>query len=393
LNKTKKGRKGRSLFSYCAFHFLEDGFSDSIYLLLPFIAAELKLSFSQVGLLKGVSLSTGLLQFPLSLLGERIGELTVIVAGIFGLASGFLIMSQVYTFTAILLSLIFAKGTAAGQHSLGSSILSRVFEVSGRRAAMGTYNFSGDMGKVGLTFLMAVMISLWDWRKAVFILSLSGLVAGAILWPLSGKGKEVLLLPQPKEELAPERIGWGIRNRSSFPALLTIGVIDISTREALLTFLPFLLLQKGIPVTQVSFALTLLFAGGAVGKFVCGAFAERLGIIPMVVGTELLTAAGILSLTFSPPSAIWMILPLVGIVLNGTSSVLYATVAEIISPKARSRGYGLYYAITLGCGAISPIFYGFLTEFLGLSFAIMSTALMILLTVPLSRYLSNVDRD
>ncbi len=113
----------------------------------------------------------------------------------------------------------------------------------------------------------------------------------------------------------------------------------------------------------------------------------------MVVGTELLTAAGILSLAFSIPSTIWMILPFVGVVLNGTSSVLYATVAEIISPNARSWGYGLYYAITLGCGAISPIFYGFLTEFFGFSSAILATALMVLLTLPLSRYLPNVNRD
>jgi len=332
-----------------------------------------------------------LLQFPLSLLGERIGELTVILAGTFGLAGGFLMMSKVYTFPAILLSLIFAKGTAAGQHGLGSSILSRVFEVSGRRTAMGTYNFSGDMGKVCLPFLVAVMISLWDWRQAVFVLSIGGLLAGAILWTLVRKEREVSPLPQQREELMLEGGGWGIRNRSSFSALLTIGVIDISTRAALLTFLPFLLIQKGIPGAQVSFALTLIFAGGAVGKFVCGVLAERLGIIPMVVGTEVLTAAGILSLTFFSPSVIWIILPLIGIVLNGTSSVLYATVAEIISPESRSRGYGLYYAITLGCGAISPIFFGFLAQFLSLSFTIMSTALMVLFTLPLSRYLRRSD--
>jgi len=387
LNKTEKGRQVQSLFSFSAFHFLDDGFSDSLYLLLPFIAAELNLSLSQVGLLKGVSSSMSLLQFPLSLLGERIGELTVILAGTFGLAGGFLMMSKVYTFPAILLSLIFAKGIAAGQHGLGSSILSRVFEVSGRRTAMGTYNFFGDMGKVCLPFLVAVMISFWDWRQAVFVLSIGGLFAGAILWTLIRKEREVHPLPPPREELMLERGGWGIRNRGSFSALLTIGVIDISTRAALLTFLPFLLLQKGIPGAQVSFALTLIFAGGAVGKFICGVLAERLGIIPMVVGTEVLTAAGILSLTFFSPSVIWIILPLIGIVLNGTSSVLYATVAEIISPKTRSRGYGLYYAITLGCGAIFPIFFGFLAEFLGLSFTIMSTALMVLFTLPLSRYL------
>jgi MFS family permease len=108
-----------------------------------------------------------LFQFPLSLLGERIGELTVIAAGTFGLATGFLILSKVYTFPLILFSLIFAKGTGGGQHGLSSSLLSRVFEISGRRAAMGTYNFSGDMGKVCFPFLLTLMINWWGWRRVM----------------------------------------------------------------------------------------------------------------------------------------------------------------------------------------------------------------------------------
>ena len=389
MPEPEKGGRARSLFSFCAFHFLDDGFTDSIYLILPFIAAELHLSFSQVGLLKGAfSASMSLSQFPLSLLGEKVGELTMIACGTFGLAGGFLILSRSHTFWTILLSLIFAKGTAGGQHGLASSILSRAFEASGRRAAMGTYNFSGDLGKVCLPFLVALMINLWSWRASIFILSLGGFVAGAILWTLAEQKK----VPPPflpgKETLAGKASGWGIRNRQSFFALLTIGVIDIAARLALLTFLPFLLLQKGIPSTKVGFALTLLFAGGATGKFACGVLAEWLGIIRMVVATEILTTIGILSLLWSSPPLVWVILPLVGIVLNGTSSVLYATVAEIISPPGRSRGYGLYYAITLGCGAISPMVYGVVTDSLGLPFTIMSIALMVLITIPLSRYLS-----
>jgi hypothetical protein len=63
---------------------------------------------------------------------------------------------------------------AAGQHGLSSSVLSKAFEVTGRRAAMGTYNFSGDMGKVFLPFLLALMINLWGWRQAITILSIGG---------------------------------------------------------------------------------------------------------------------------------------------------------------------------------------------------------------------------
>lgn len=312
----------------------------------------------------------------------------MIAGGTLGLAGGFLILSRSYTFLTILLSLIFAKGTAGGQHGLASSILSRAFEVSGRRAAMGTYNFSGDLGKVCLPFLVALMINLWNWRQAIFIFSLGGFTAGVVLWALAEQRKARPPSSRREDPLAAKVIGWGIRNRKSFSALLTIGVIDIAARMALLTFLPFLLLQKGIPSTQVGFALTLLFAGGAIGKFACGVLAEWLGIIPMVVGTEILTTIGILSLLWSSASVVWVLLPFVGIVLNGTSSVLYATVAEVISPAGRSRGYGLYYAITLGCGAISPMIYGLVTDSLGLPFTIMSTALMVLITLPLSRYLT-----
>jgi len=90
-------------------------------------------------------------------------------------------------------------------------------------------------------------------------------------------------------------------------------------------------------MARIGFGPTLLFAGGAVGKFACGILAEWFGIISVVVGTEVLTSAGILFLVWSHSSFTWFTLPFVGIVLNGTSSVLYATVAEIISPSARSR--------------------------------------------------------
>ena len=382
-------QKARSLFSFCAFHFIDDGFTDSIYLLLPFIAAELSLNFGEVGLLKGIfSGSMGLFQVPLSFLGERIGELTVIAAGTFGLAGGYLLLSRVHNFVAILISLVLAKVTGGGQHGLSSSLLSRVFETSGRRAAMGTYNFSGDMGKVCLPFLLALMINLWGWRQAVLVLSLCGLVAGAVLWMVAGEKEGGPVLSSSHEGSGTKKRDWGIRDSKSFSSLLTIGIIDITTRIALLTFLPFLLLQKGIPMNRVGFGLTLLFAGGAVGKFACGVLAEWFGIIPMVVGTEVLTSAGILSLIWSASSFTWFILPLLGVVLNGTSSVLYATVAEIIAPSARSRGYGLYYGITLGSGAIAPIVYGLLTDSFGLSFTIIAIALIVLVTLPLTRYLS-----
>jgi len=383
-----KGRlKFFNLFSFCSFHFIDDGFTDSFYIILPFIATELSLSFSQIGLLKAVfSGAMSFFQFPLSLLGEKIGELLVLVSGILGLSIGFLLISKVNSFPTILFSLIFAKGIAAGQHGLGSSIISRIYEISGRRTALGIYNFSGDLGKVCIPFLLTIMINLWGWREAIQILSILGIIVGVLLLVFSSRNK-FILSPVSSQNYLMKNSRWGINNKKSFLILLFIGIVDISTRTALLTFLPFLLLKRGFLMGQTGFALTLIFTGGAVGKFICGILAEWFGIVSMVIITEILTFIGILSLIWLPTSTIWFVLPLVGIVLNGTSSVLYATVAEIISPEARARGYGLYYAVTLGLGAISPLVYGILVDYIGLSPTIIITALMVLLTIPFSRYL------
>jgi FSR family fosmidomycin resistance protein-like MFS transporter len=390
LDSPGKKKRARFLFFLCGFHFLDDGFADSIYLLLPFIAIEFHLSFSQVGLLKGIFSGTmSVFQLPMSFLGEKVGELAVIAGGLLGLACGFLFLSMSSGFPAIVFSLIFAKGTAAGQHPLGSSVLSRVFEASGRRAAMGTYNFSGDVGKVCIPFVMAVAINLWGWRHSVMLMAAVGAIAVCAIWGgWASKHKTAPSPLRPGQETRRNGGRWGIDDRKRFSFLAAIGILDLAVRNTLLTFLPFLLLIKGIPSTELGYALTLLFAGGAAGKFVCGVVAERFGIVPMVAGTEALTGAGILSLLWAPPAVLWVLLPLVGMMLNGTSSVLYATVAEIISPAGRSRGYGLYYAVTQSSGALSPVIFGFMTDSLSLHFTVVCIALMAFATLPLSQFLS-----
>ena len=54
-----------------------------------------------------------------------------------------------------------------------------------------------------------------------------------------------------------------------------------------------------------------------------------------------------------------------------------------------SRGYGLYYAITLGSSAIAPLVYGVVTDSLGLVFTMVTAGLFVLLTLPLSLFLAS----
>jgi MFS family permease len=143
------------------------------------------------------------------------------------------------------------------------------------------------------------------------------------------------------------------------------------------------LITKGVAPSGIGWALALLFAGGAVGKFLCGVLAERLGVIRTVVITEAFTAIGILTVLAAPLQLALVVLVPLGVALNGTSSVLYGTVADLVTSEGRSRSYGLYYTLTIGASAVSPTIYGALGDAVGVPITLTVISLMVLVTIPL----------
>src|ERR1700741_169780 len=157
-----------------------------------------------------------------------------------------------------------------------------------------------------------------------------------------------------------------------------------------LTFLPFLLQSKGAGLSEIGLALTMVFAGGASGKLVCGFLGARLGILPTVLLTEGATAVGIVALLPLPLGVSLALLPIIGVALNGTSSVLYGTVPDLVTIEQRETAFGVFYTGTIGAGAVSPALYGLFGDALGLSAAMLLIAAFVLLTLPLAWQLTRI---
>jgi MFS family permease len=56
------------------------------------------------------------------------------------------------------------------------------------------------------------------------------------------------------------------------------------------------------------------------------------------------------------------VLPLIGMALNGTSSVLYGTVPELVAPERRQRAFSIFYTGGVGAGALAPVLYGLFSD-------------------------------
>ena len=85
-----------------------------------------------------------------------------------------------------------------------------------------------------------------------------------------------------------------------------------------------------------------------------------------------------------------LVLPLIGIALNGTSSVLYGSVPDLVAPERRARAFSVFYTGTIGAGALAPALYGVVGDALGVSTTLLVVAAVVLLTLPLSLVLKPV---
>ncbi|MHC2103860.1 MFS transporter [Methylobacterium sp. CM6246] len=369
-------------------HALHDGYTDLIYVLLPVWQAEFGLDYVALALLRSLyNGALAALQMPASRLAQALGARTVLVLGTLLSAGGYALAGASGGLIGLCAGLLLGGAGSSTQHPLASTVIARAYGAAAR-GPLGTYNFAGDLGKAAVPPLVGFLLTLSGWRTA--------------LWVIAGLGVAVALgvgrwLPRdPASRGAPSRTapgpargGDGTEARPGFGLLVAIGTLDNAARPAFLLYLPFLLQEKGAALTTVGLALSLVFIGGALGKAVCGRLGERFGVTRTVLLTETGTAAAILAVIALPLVPALILLPLLGVMLNGTSSVLYGTVPELAPGGRVERAFAVFYTCTLGGSALAaPLLYGRLGDAAGPHWAAVAAAVTALAVVPLMLALS-----
>ena len=383
-------------------HAINDALFAGLYPLLPLLAADLSLSYGEVGAVKtAFSGASAIFQVPGGLLAERWGEQLALALGTGWVAIGMIGMAVASSFWLLLVLAALAGLGGNIQHPAAASVVSRLYEHGRRGTAIGTLNFAGDLGKMLAPAVAGSAALVLGWRGGMLVLGIISLVfavAYAILIPQPTFEAESVPTKDAEGEAPPpshqgnpipmERGGflsrWGIARPGAFAALLSVGMLDSAARGTALTFLPFVLADHGADPSTISISFAVLFAAGAAGKFLCGPFADRFGAVPTIAVSELLTALSLVGLLVAPLAWAPIVLLPLGFVLNGTSSVLYAAVADLVAPERRSRGYGVYYTGVQIASAAFPILYGLLADQVGLSASFATLALVTALIAPLS---------
>jgi FSR family fosmidomycin resistance protein-like MFS transporter len=377
-----KGAERRALGVACGAHALHDGYTDLVYIMLPIWQGEFGLGFAVLGAMKTIFSGTlAGFQIPAGLLAERFGATAVLALGTALAGLGYVLVGFSNSLSFLVAALFIGGLGASTQHPLASSLIAHAFAGKRSLRALGTYNFAGDIGKMTVPATAALLLVAMPWREALILLGGLGSIAAVAIFLAMPRFRD-----EPSKSLKNDNPGpaQGAARAYAFPLLLSVGVIDSATRMAFLTFLPFVLTAKGASIQTVGVALTLVFAGGAAGKLVCAFIGARIGTVATVWLTETVTAVGIVALLPLPLEAALVVLPIVGVAVNGTSSVLYGSVPDLVEPAWRQRAFSIFYTGTIGAGAVSPAIYGLLGDVVGIPTALMAVAALVLATLPIT---------
>lgn len=358
-------------------HALHDGFTDLLNVLYPLLQAQFGLTYGAIGALKTVysgAMASG--QIPSGMLAERFGGVRVMAVGTGLIAIGYCVAGFTGSLYGVIGGLLLAGLGGSTQHPIASSLVAAAYHGQRSRSALGTYNFTGDVGKVLVPALFALIAASLGWQQGMVVMSaLAILGAGVIAASL----KPIIMHGKP--ELS--KVVSGQDQPGAYWLLFVIHIADNLVRTGFMIFLPFLLRDKGADLPTIGLGLSLLFAGGAAGKLAMGWIGQRLGVVAAVVLTEVATTVLVLAILPMSLSLVLFALPAVGLMLNGTSSVLYGTVPEFVTPERRTHAFAVFYTGGSAAGAIGPLLFGLLGDQIGLFATMAAVAFTALATVPM----------
>ena len=380
-------------------HIFNDGYLTSLALLLPFLADDLGLNYTQSGLIKSTtSIAISAAQIPAGLAAERLGEMLILGLGTAWFSLSYAAMLLVAGYPLVLL-LAFSAGVGGGAyHPVGTALIANVFPPRRSGSAIGLLNSFGDVGKVVFPAVTGMMVVAFGWRWSFAVQGAAGLMLSLLyLWfyrheigsrlrQLSPSGHSAVDRPERgRRSLRDWLAGWGIRAPRQFALYTTIGLVDGAVRAAVTAFLGFALIESGVEGGEaLGWLMSLTFFGGAGGKLLCGMLVGKWSSRSIIVVTEVLMIAGCLAMPSVPVGwPMLLFLPVFGFVLNGTSSVIYIGLAPTLTREQRSRGYALYYTTNFFAIALAPFLFGLVGDAFGLDAVFRGGGLVMALGLPL----------
>ncbi len=281
-------------------HATTHAFTAAFYLLLPSIAKELHLTFSQVGLLVSVrQLMSFAVNLPAGIVVDTLGKHRLMMGLSLGLAVGpYLLVAATARYPVLLLSMALVGIGVYLWHPAAITSISDMYPTR-RGFGLAIHEVGANLGDTLAPLVTGLLLGYLAWRRLLALSVIVGLVfALLILRFVAGVSKRHL---ETARGMSLRYYAEGIRALISNVSLLILTAVTgarILTQQGLSTFLPLYLARDlKMPTALVGIYLTMVQASGMIATPLAGTLSDRLG--PKRVATAGMMATSLALLAFA----------------------------------------------------------------------------------------------
>ena len=346
-----------------------DGFDLLILgFMLPAISASLALSTSQAGSLVTWTLIGAVLGgIFFGHLSDRLGRIRVLTFTIlmFSVFTGLCAIAQGYW--DLLAYRTLAGMGLGGEFGIGMALIAEVWPAHKRNRASAWVGIGWQLGVLLAAFITPLLLDIIGWRGMFLVGLLPALVSFAIR---RGMGEPDAFT---KDIAVTQEVSFTARLRMLFADRATskasIGILILCSVQnfgyyGLMIWMPnFLAKQLGFNLTKSSMWTAVTIVGMAIGIWVFGQMADRIGRKPSFLIFQV--GAVIMVLVYSqltdPVSMLWAG-ALLGMFVNGMLGGYGALMSEAYPTEARATAQNVLFNIGRGVGGFGPVVVGMLAQ-------------------------------
>ncbi|MBU7015552.1 MAG: MFS transporter [Theionarchaea archaeon] len=334
-------------------HFVDDGLILMLPLLIPFIARDFNLSYTQIGIFGGsMVLTLGFGQIIAGYVSDFSKvKWPFISFGLAVLSVSLFAMSFCSSYSSLIMLNLLAGFGASFYHPCGIALLVKSMKEKIRGKILGIHGVGGGIGILTYPVCAGIILSKWGWHEVLLLLPLTGLISAALFFFV-------------REEHSSHvgRSQYPLVQKESILMCILFGCFAMFFR-GFVVFLPIQLEEIGFSTTSVTGAITLFYGTGVIAELLAGILTDRYSR-RKIIFVSMLAASVLVLVVFH---SVWVFLIPLGFVAYVVWVPATAAFVEGVPEAWYGTALGLVQGLAGLMATSSPVIMGIVAEQSGVS--------------------------
>lgn len=369
-------------------HGITHWYPSTLFIILPYLAKDLGLTYSQVGILMGWNYFTSFfINVPGGMIVDMVGKTGLLLGSalaLTGLPYLFLGFSASYVLAMVAITFV-GIGNNIWHPAAISFLAKRYPERKG--LAIAIHAMGANLGDTLAPIAVGVALTVLTWRNVLALNFLPGVILGFVLWRLLVRTGAIRAEAKGKGLTFTEywtAVKTMARNKSIL-LLCCLSGLRSMTQSGLFTFLPLYLANElHYSPAMVGTYLTVVQAAGIFGSPVSGIISDKKGRRPVMTAGLLITSLLLALLVILKLKLLFVVvLAMLGFFLFSLRPVMFAWTMDLAPKNVSGTTVSALFGVQALFSGFSPVICGFIAD----RFGILSSFYFLAFTIFIANFL------